>query len=694
MVRKGCTVRKIFRYILVLFFGTWSADAACMPAATGGDDNVVCTGTVSGFQYLYGGSDTISLQGVSGNGVYWLDKSTHGDPATDGNDTFYASESHFYWVFGFGKNDYFEVNGSTFSNLYGDTNPYWVDQRGDDTIIIRNSVSNGWICGGNDNDRIEISDSNVSNVGSGYSDVYGFDYTPFDGNDTIVLDNVNFTEPNYYYPAVPGAVGGGKDDDWIEMSRGEAYNVSGGHGNDIIIIAEGTHFHQCSYVDDLGLSRLCGIYGDVDYVLELNASHDQSYISSHHGDDNITIYDADLSGIVVNGGHGSDTLALFAPVMLAGTYLDGGDDGSSADGFVDRVIFEQWAGDLNGSQFHNWEQVVLLNASNITFSDTNITVSGDSGIFLSRPYGLILEDNSQLNLYHNFLVDGSLHNRAVLNLQDHNASGTILEVSHDYTAEGGELYLDTVLNDGTSTISDVLRVKGSTAGNTVIYINNVGGSGGQTGTGDNEGILLIEVNGTSAGTFVLDDTVEAGDYLYRLKKGSNGNWYLQSEAKVYALSLSKVMKSNADEDDSGDITLNDTLTYEVIAANTGNLIQYNVTVTDTKITPSSVTCASLAPSQSCKLTGTYTVTQADMEAGRVYNTASVSSDNTRKKRVESIIKTSCFCNLWDSDNADSLLLGTLVLEILFLISLGGLFLRQKTAGKRMSEVGAHDRTNK
>ncbi|WP_223621920.1 hypothetical protein, partial [Lysobacter sp. ESA13C] len=55
----------------------------------------------------------------------------------------------------------------------------------------------------------------------------------------------------------------------------------------------------------------------------------------------------------------------------------------------------------------------------------------------------------------------------------------------------------------------------------------------------------------------------------------------------------------------------------------GNLT--NVVVNDSKITPSTTTCASVAPGATCVLTGTYTVTAADVTAGNVVNTATSTS---------------------------------------------------------------------
>ena len=72
-----------------------------------------------------------------------------------------------------------------------------------------------------------------------------------------------------------------------------------------------------------------------------------------------------------------------------------------------------------------------------------------------------------------------------------------------------------------------------------------------------------------------------------------------------ALSIVKVLSGNADEDGSLDVSLNDTLSYTVTASNDGSTTLSNVVVSDTKITPSSNTCASVAPGATCVLSGTY-----------------------------------------------------------------------------------------
>jgi len=70
------------------------------------------------------------------------------------------------------------------------------------------------------------------------------------------------------------------------------------------------------------------------------------------------------------------------------------------------------------------------------------------------------------------------------------------------------------------------------------------------------------------------------------------------------------------------------LAYTVTATNTGNLTLNNVVVSDSLISPNSISCATLAPGTDCVLTGTYTVLQTDVESGEVVNIGTAVSDET------------------------------------------------------------------
>ena len=89
--------------------------------------------------------------------------------------------------------------------------------------------------------------------------------------------------------------------------------------------------------------------------------------------------------------------------------------------------------------------------------------------------------------------------------------------------------------------------------------------------------------------------------------------------------ISKRVSANADEDGSGDISLGDTLTYTVTATNIGNLTLTDMVVSDEKLSPATVTCASVEPGKACSLVGTYQVSQAQVDAGFIDNVASVAS---------------------------------------------------------------------
>jgi len=102
------------------------------------------------------------------------------------------------------------------------------------------------------------------------------------------------------------------------------------------------------------------------------------------------------------------------------------------------------------------------------------------------------------------------------------------------------------------------------------------------------------------------------------------------------LSILKELTSNADNDNSNTISEGDVLTYTLTATNTGSVQETNVVVSDPMLTPSSASCATLDPGETCILVGTYTVTQDDVDAGEIVNTGTVDSDNTDPKEDQVI----------------------------------------------------------
>ncbi|MEH7879845.1 autotransporter outer membrane beta-barrel domain-containing protein [Rhizobium laguerreae] len=181
----------------------------------------------------------------------------------------------------------------------------------------------------------------------------------------------------------------------------------------------------------------------------------------------------------------------------------------------------------------------ILSADNSAFAGNTIveagtlSVNGILGGTLDVLAGGRLQGNGQV---------GTTDNSGTI--APGNSIGT-LTVSGDYTGSGGTLEIESVLGDDTSS-TDRLIVTGNTSGTTNVKVINLDGNGAQTV----EGIKIVDVGGTSAGSFSLlgdyvfegDQAVVAGAYAYRLYQGgvstpADGDWYLRSAVLAPALPL-------------------------------------------------------------------------------------------------------------------------------------------------------------
>ena len=87
-----------------------------------------------------------------------------------------------------------------------------------------------------------------------------------------------------------------------------------------------------------------------------------------------------------------------------------------------------------------------------------------------------------------------------------------------------------------------------------------------------------------------------------------------------AISLDKQAGAVNDLDANGH-DVGDTIAYTFVVTNTGNVTLTSVGVTDPKVGAVSCPPGSLAPAATRTCTATYTLTQADVDAGEVVNTA-------------------------------------------------------------------------
>ena len=101
---------------------------------------------------------------------------------------------------------------------------------------------------------------------------------------------------------------------------------------------------------------------------------------------------------------------------------------------------------------------------------------------------------------------------------------------------------------------------------------------------------------------------------------------VDNESASPSLDLSLPVPTNNDVDSSGDVTLNDVLTYTATATNDGNVPLSGVTLSDLLVDEDGHDCGSLDIGEECELTGTHTVTQADVDAGVVSNTVTAEAN--------------------------------------------------------------------
>jgi outer membrane autotransporter protein len=136
-------------------------------------------------------------------------------------------------------------------------------------------------------------------------------------------------------------------------------------------------------------------------------------------------------------------------------------------------------------------------------------------------------------------VAGSVNNAGTIAVADappafSGAGLGTLRIGGNYTGTNGQLLLNAVLNQGTTTQLDQLMVAGNTSGTTGIVLH-ASGLGTRT-TGD--GVELVQVGGTSAAnSFHLSAPVQGGAYQYLLYQGgaaSMNNWFLRSALEAPA----------------------------------------------------------------------------------------------------------------------------------------------------------------
>ncbi|MCM5663079.1 DUF7507 domain-containing protein [Galbibacter mesophilus] len=133
----------------------------------------------------------------------------------------------------------------------------------------------------------------------------------------------------------------------------------------------------------------------------------------------------------------------------------------------------------------------------------------------------------------------------------------------------------------------------------------------------------VLAEGTSPAGTVVDDISDDGD----TGTGDTGEDPTTTEIpKDAGLTLIKRITNIADTDGSGDNNIGDVVTYNFTIENTGNVTVNGITLTDNFLpgtTDLTVTPNSLEPGETATVVAQYALTQGDVDAGQITNSASV-----------------------------------------------------------------------
>ncbi|WP_193754289.1 autotransporter outer membrane beta-barrel domain-containing protein [Microbulbifer sp. Q7] len=361
---------------------------------------------------------------------------------------------------------------------------------GNDTLDL-NGGTIGTVDAGTGDDRININGALIeTNLLTG------------DGNDTVIMDVRDSEVGNFF----SGGLDTGAGDDRIELYDGLIFDLNAGDGDDYMLLDGGFVFH----------------------TLNMGSGDDTLYFDE---------------GIIYHfiGGDGSDYLEIDARAFDGDAILDGGDDLTADDGYIDTIRFKL---DhlLDGDKLLNWENVIINGSSKLRLFNNLAVGGGTSGrqtLGLDIRFGGILEP-----VQTDFSIAGDVHNAGTLWLQNGEFNQLHIVPHPDgrfgnYAGRDGRLWMDTLLADDNAP-SDLLTVAGNVSGRTFVRIFNLGGDGAVSA---GNGIPIIRVQGRNPRDgFLLDPdyigydgrtAVVGGAYGYALYRGGidgseQDTWFLRS----------------------------------------------------------------------------------------------------------------------------------------------------------------------
>lgn len=234
-----------------------------------------------------------------------------------------------------------------------------------------------------------------------------------------------------------------------------------------------------------------------------------------------------LNGAVVLGG-GTDTLTMTGGAINGNITGDGADAlnlnlGTSSFTHGAAYAISGMNGIVMNSGTVRLDGTVAANTLNV--KGGTLVLGNTATIATTAVEGGTLSVNGTLTGAVNVL-GGRLQGNGRVGNTTNFAGGTIapgnsigkLLIAGNYAGNGGTLEIEGVLG-GTGSPADRLVITGNASGTTSIQTINTGGTGALTGSGNTDGISIVQVGGTStASTFQLaGGYAAAGPYQYQLR---------------------------------------------------------------------------------------------------------------------------------------------------------------------------------
>lgn len=508
---RECAIRPaaLFSTTAILLTSLWpqTASAACAPAATNGDDILICDAATApdptaSVVDLLAGADSVTID----SGVY------------AGGFRGEAGQKHL------------TLNGGTVGGYRNTT--------GVSTMILAPggaATVSGPVTFGAGADRLEVHSGLITgHVEQG------------DGIDAFVMTAGQIQSldqgGNLDTATISGGwiIGAFNDGDFVTMTGGRIGSVDMRVANNVMKMSGGSIDGRVNAEQGADLLELTGgtIGGQVDFgnganTFTISNGAIGGGIVSGTGADTLTWTTAGTVKGVINLGAGADNATLRNLTTLGLTTTTAIDAGAGSD----RLVFDNTEmADLG--RFQNWEDVAATNGARLTL-DTDLvlggvdtltgalTIDGASALF-AGPGGRQIRPFAAGQR-------ASVTNAGTIDLTTGGAGATgRLTIVGDYVGQNGRLLVRSVLESDGAASDRLILSGGAASGSTGIGVTNLGGAGTLTAA---DGIMLVEtINGatTAASAFSLaGGSVSAGAYEYFLFRGgvsagSGENWYLRS----------------------------------------------------------------------------------------------------------------------------------------------------------------------